>query len=452
MAFDFSKLSFSRLDARARVLVLFAGIIVVFALIYMVVSFMSSSEGGTIGPSTVASAPQGAVSMPGGKLTPEYEKTLRQANQQSAETAAKTGSSAIPTVFNTAQNSEGCTVLCGDDSANINVGDTMNNWVKTSKMPSAISTQLQTLANKNVSIAEFSSALAKLVTQGKITPEQARLLAEQYRKQHSNIQIKDSANFMDSYIKNGTLPIDAANDLLALQKRRASIDEYKAALKKMIDSGKISDPVAQQLLNQYSQQQADEIIKQNLSDLQQMVADGGLSKETGKIVEDLISKKVPIDQLEAKLNQLVQEGKMSPEARDKILAAYKKQKADLGNLNTVQTKLQIAEAQAFGDVSALQKSGNITSDTASQITDLMKSDPTADEFNAKIDAMVAAGQLTKDQAALIKADYARVKNLRGLTKNLSDLQANNATAQQYEDALKAAVASGILTPEEAASV
>ena len=95
---DFSKLNFfSRLDARARVFVLFLAVVGVILLVYVATKYLGGGEK-AVGPSRVASAPSGLQSIPGGKTaTAEYQRALTQANVQAAEAAKMTGGSAIPT-------------------------------------------------------------------------------------------------------------------------------------------------------------------------------------------------------------------------------------------------------------------------------------------------------------------------------------------------------------------
>lgn len=62
MAFDFSKLNFfSRLDAKARVVVLLLVVVGIIVLIYVLTIYISGSNN-TIGPTRVAAPPSTAVS------------------------------------------------------------------------------------------------------------------------------------------------------------------------------------------------------------------------------------------------------------------------------------------------------------------------------------------------------------------------------------------------------
>ena len=144
-----------------------------------------------------------------------------------------------------------------------NVADDLNALVKAGKLSQKDADRLIDLANKNVSVAEYAAALDELVRQGKLTPEQARLLLEKYKKQHANALLANSANAMDGLIKSGQLPLGIANDLLDMQKRKMTPAEYAAYLAKLVKEGKLSPEAAAQLLAQYTQQYADELAKEN---------------------------------------------------------------------------------------------------------------------------------------------------------------------------------------------
>src|SRR5438132_1644282 len=97
MAIDFSKINFfNRLNARSRIFFLIAGVIGVVFLVYIVTVYFTGG-GATGGGSSVATAPAGLQSVPGGELTPEYQRALEQANAQRSQQAQMAGTSALPT-------------------------------------------------------------------------------------------------------------------------------------------------------------------------------------------------------------------------------------------------------------------------------------------------------------------------------------------------------------------
>jgi hypothetical protein len=170
MAFDFSKLNFfNRLDARSRIFVIIGAVVGFIVLVYFGTRYFAGPEE-TTGPSRVAGAPQGLQSVPGGQLTPEYQRALMQANVQAAQQAQVTGGSAVPTMINfggQTQPQASC-VICSDQSANVKYN--LDEWVRQGKISPDVANALQRLADKNVSVEEYADMLDRLVKEGKLTP------------------------------------------------------------------------------------------------------------------------------------------------------------------------------------------------------------------------------------------------------------------------------------------
>jgi intracellular multiplication protein IcmE len=455
MAFDFSKLNFfSGLGARARIFVLFSGLVGIVGVVYIGVSYLSSGSE-TTGPSKVASAPQGLQSVPGGQLTPEYYRALQQANQQAAQQAQISGGSAVATLVNVGQpsmsgNAGSCNIIC--DETNANIKSYMDDWVRQGKLSPDVASQLQKLGDGNATEAEFASALQDLVKAGKLTPEQARMLLEQYRRQHRAAQMKASGAFMDTQISAGNLPLDAATNLLALQKSGATPDEYAAALRNMVAMGVMSEAMAQQLLAQYSQARAKEVISMSVESLKHMAAAGQLTPEVESGLIDLEQRMVSVDQYNAALNQYIQQGKLIPATAAAIMDEFKRQKAMMGSVGTVTNLLKEAEAAAFAEIADLLKTGKITQSTADTLKDLINKNVSFDDFKSAIQSMVESKDLTPEIAKLKIADYQAVKGLRDMQAKLMALQANNASDSEYQDALNQSVQAGLITADDAAQL
>lgn len=451
MALDFSKFNFfNRLDARARIFFLIAGIVGVILIIYFITRLFSGGTS-TTGPSRVASAPQGLQSVPGGQLTPEYYRALQQANVQAAQQAQISGGSAVPTLVNIgdqgAQPGAPC-VICSDDSANVKYN--LDDWVRQGKLAPEIANGLQQLADKNVSIDEYAAELDRLVREGKLTPEQARALLEQYKKQHTNALLQDSAKQMDGMIKNGQLPLDAANDLLLAQKDKVSPSDYASQLQELVRQGKLSPTAAQQLLAQYSQQRAKEIVMKSVTSLHKMARDGQITPEVENELVGLEFNMVPVDVYSSTLQRLIGGGKITPAVANKILEEFKWQKSAIGPLESVNQLLQKAEAAAYGEINDLMKEGKMPADVGAMLTDMIQRDVPFDQYQAVINQLVQQKKITPEIGKLKIADYQEVRRLRDLSSRLGGLQGNNASAAAYADELKRAVQQGALTPEQAA--
>lgn len=451
MAIDFSRFNFfKRLDARARILFLVGVVVGIIFLIYLL-SRLLGGGAETTGPSQVANAPQGLQSVPGGQLTPEYQRAVMQASSQLAEKAQMTGGSAVPTLINISgqptTGASGC-VICSDENANVK--DFLDDWVRQGKLSPDVANALQALADKNVSVDDYAAELDRLVREGKLTPEQARALLEQYKKQHANALLKNSAQAMDAMIKAGQLPIDAANQLLEAQKNNASPSDYAAMLQDLVRQGKITPAQAQQLLSQYSQQRAKEIVMKSIASLRDMARKGEITPDVQNDLIGLENAMVPVDTYAGVLQKYVSTGKMTPVVAGKILDEFKSQKAQIGPTESVNQLLEKAEAEAYGEINDLMREGKMTKEVGALLTGMIQRNVPLAEYQATINQLVQENKMTPDIAKLKMADYTKVKQLRDLAQRLAALQGNNASPSSYADELRRAVQAGALTPEEAA--
>lgn len=464
MAFDFSKIVstvtsklqfFSKMGARARIATLALGVVAVIFAMYLAVQYMSDDEGGA-GGSRVAAAPGDVQSVPGGELTPEYYRALQQANEQAAEQAKISGGSAIPTLVNIGQGgpsavqqspSGNCNIICSDDD--VSVKGTLDEYVRQGQLSPEVSSTLQQLGEKNVSVDDYAAELDRLVKEGKLTPEQARKLLDQYKKQHANNELKESAKMMDGMIKSGDLPLDVANTLLAAQKANMSPAEYAAELERLVKEGKISKAQAQMLLAQYTQQKAKGVIAKSVASLKALARNGQLTSEVETALIDLENRMVPVSTYEETLNQFVSSGKLIPLIANKILDEYKSQKAEIGPTGSVNKMLQEAEAAAYGEINDLLSEGRMTQDVAVHLTDLIQKDISFEDYKNEVMNLQKEGKITPEISKLKIEDYRAVKGLREMSQSLSALQGNDATIPQYTAELKRAVKNGELTPEQA---
>lgn len=450
MAFDFSKLNIlSRLDARARVFVLFLILLGIIIIVYFITAYFAGGNS-TVGPSRVANVPGGIQSVPGSKNpTAEYQRAYNQANLQIAEAAKMSGSSALATQVYTGTNAAGC-IICSDKSADVK--NILSDLVRQGKITPEVADALQKLANQNVSPEEYADYLSKLVKQGKLTPEQARDLLEEYKKQHANVLLGNAEKTMDGLIKSGQLPIDAANELLDAQKRNVSPSDYAAMLQRMVKEGKISPAVAAQLLQQYNKQCVEEAISKHVVLIRQMSENGSLTQDVATQLIALTDENVALEVYTNKVNTLVSQGKLTPVAAGNLIDAFRMGKTQCGMTGTIDQLLRQAENEAFQELSDLLAAGKITAETAAQITSLIQNNVPMDEFKAAINQLQQQKKLTPEIAQLKIGDYVKVKNLRDAQQALASLQANNVSPADYAEQLKKLVAAGIITPEQAAQL
>lgn len=215
-----------------------------------------SSPTGDQNNSSVVAAPNIQNSPGGTKVSPEYYQAVLQSNAVAAKKAEDLGQTSVATLVNTAApdftqpTNNACTQKCCSCESP-SVKDTAGAWLAGGKISKATAQDLENLNKKNLSVGDYESALEQMVKDGKLTPEQARELLEQYKKQHGADVAKVGAQDMDALIKSGALPLGAANSLLDLQQNGASVDSYAQKLAELVREGKISKATAARLLAEY---------------------------------------------------------------------------------------------------------------------------------------------------------------------------------------------------------
>lgn len=480
---DSSKPGFlSRLDARGRIVLLVVAIIGVVVAIYFVSRYFTGSSN-TVGPSNVAPPPR-LQSIPGGVLTPEYQKEVIKYNRQTQEGAVGGKSSSQLTMLNTGydQTDNPCNVICSDQNANVKY--LLNDLVKKG-LPQDVADTIQKLADQKVSVTEFANQLDKLVKAGKLTPAQARDLLEAYKKQHANELLQDSAASMDQLIKSGKLPLDVASQLLAAQKNNMSPLQYGALLDQLVKEGKISPETAKKLLDDYTQQRTGEAAKDAIAGISQMASAGLIPPDVATELTNLAKRGASVADYQAALERDVAAGKISPEVAAKLLADYKAQmqkalmgagpgivsgdgqlqgegnapalvtqiadKAnaklndDLDRLNTSsinQAAIHDINNASKDAIDNLVKSGKLSALDAAGLKSLVDKNVSPEEYAAAVNNLVKQGKLSAADASKLIDNYQSHQQLK-------DLVNRNVSPAEYEAAVNRMVAEGKLSPEEA---
>lgn len=192
-------------------------------------------------------------------------------------------------------------------------------------------------------------------------------------------------------------------------------------------------------------------------DINALIKSGKLSQKDGDMLLDLAKKNVSVEEYAAALDELVRQGKLTPEQARALLEKYKKQHANV----------LLAESGAAMD--AMIKSGQLPLTVANQLLDLQKKHVTPAEYAAALDELVRQGKLTPAQAAALLAQYTQQYAREEAKKaafalaqmaksgeisadaanSLQKLQDKNASVDEYEAELNRLVAEGKMTPAAA---
>lgn len=450
-------------DAKQRIL-----LIVVVVLVLLLVLFLLSKlihlGSNSAGDSRVSGVPS-IASVQGGKVSPEYERALNASNAQRADYAKSTGTSAIPTLINTgisdlAPVSTGCTNCCnacGGESTDQMLGSLLNSG----KISSSTADLLNNLASQNLSPEDYEAALAQMVREGKISPEEARRLLASYKQNYQDKIAAAGAKDLDPLVKQGLLSVSAASELLDLQKQPAALDTYNQALASMVSQGKLGSDTARLLQQKYQQQQEKRLAAESEGQLASMQASGQLSSEAAGMLNALQASGLSPSDYAAALDKLVREGKLSPEEAKRLLAQYNKlhgitSESDQGPTGMELTKEQgdtlkalqqqnVSVAEFSAKLEQYARAGEISADTASRLLTAYQ-----EEYSAKQSGDTARAQRaaeTKDQ--LISALELKAKVPNDVAQQLAAMRSGSASLSDYASELQRLIDSGLISPETA---
>ncbi len=444
--------SFSVSSAKSRVLLVMVVIVLVGAGIFYAARYLG---GDVVGASQIAAAPADLQSIPGGQLSPEYSRALAAANTQASQQAQITGGSAVPTLMNipTAPSSfpqpqQNCTVLCPDPQK-ADIFKDINDLVKAGKLSAADAKSLSDMAKANVSVSEYADYLASLVKAGKLSPEQARQLLEKYKKRHQDALLAKNAAVMDGLIRSGQLTLDKANGLLALQKNGATPAMLANELNRMVKNGDLSQQAADAILSQYIANQAADKTQESAYALKKLVRKGALTPAVGDALAKMQLENAPVSAYQAKLDSLVASGQLTPAVAKELMSAYAKMRAGLGVSDTLNTMLASLAAEAARCTANVAEKSQLPRDVVDELVKLQTQGVSLTEYQQALKAMVASGKINDKDVASFLACYQKLLASREQINRLVKMQGNNASTRDYADELKQGVLSGVLSPEEA---
>lgn len=220
-------------------------------------------------------------------------------------------------------------VLLKDSSAG------MDALIKSGQLPVAVANDLLAFQKKHPTVAEYQAELERLVREGKISPAVAAQLLAQYTQQQQKELAKENAFKLQQMAQAGEVTADVAKTLTELQNKNIPVDQYAAQLDRLVKEGKLTPAAAAKLLEQYKQQKLGAVSTNATNDLvaakeaaavaelDDMVKSGRISRDTADQLAAMQKKNVTPEEYQRYLEQLVKEGKLSPEDAKKLLATYK---------------------------------------------------------------------------------------------------------------------------------
>lgn len=273
---------------------------------------------------------------------------------------------------------------------------------------------LMELQRNNAPVEEYKRRLDEMVRQGRISAEDAQRLLNNYT------QIRGAG--VQDLLAAGKISADTAQKLTNLQKANVPIEEYKKHLEEMVREGKISSEDAQKLLQNYTQLHG--------GGVQDLLAAGKISADTTKKLTDLQRANVSVEEYKKQLQQLIKEGKVTPEDAQQLLKNYQIMKGS-------------------GGVEELATTGKISPEVEQKILHLQRENVPVSEYKRELNELSKAGKISPEEAQQLLEKYQKLHSVKEQAKHLAALRANKVPAEEYANELQKAVEAEVLTPEQA---
>lgn len=264
------------------------------------------------------------------------------------------------------------------------------------------------LQKQPASLSTYEQALAKMVSQGQLTPEAASLLLQKYQQQQAKRQAAEAAGQLDSMVANGTISSETAATLRALQGSGMSPSDYASALDKLVAAGKLSPEDAKRLLAEYNKQHG---IENNAA----VVSGMELSKEQGDALKAIQQANQPVAVFAAKLEEYARSGQISANTASQLLNKYQaeynaKQSGDA-------TRSKAAADSKDQLIATLQAKPKLPSDAAQTLANLRNSSASLSDYAAELQRMVDAGLISPETAQALLAAYKQQLAQSGFATN-----------------------------------
>ena len=355
------------------------------------------------------------------KMSPEYLNALLQSQKITTQTALQKGRTSVGDFITTGevavdqtaptQTVQPCNP-CEQGKAADGLVDQLSQ--QGAIMPETAA-ELKKMQDANMSVSAYAAELNKLVSEGKLTPDQAKQLLAAYKKQNVAVtqqKAEDDAvaadDLANQMVATGEMVPNVASQLQELSKKGMSISDYNAALGNLVKQGKLTADQAQHLKDAYVKQHGvstsfsskttaaekaqSKTVQAHTSDaLAQMQRSGGVSADTAKTLQDFDDQEMPAATYAARLNDLVKSGQLTPDQAQQLLSAYRAEHDDTnvtGSDEVSQATKQQQEQALQQQMQELQRAQT----AAAQQTATQKAQQTQQEVQALQAAMSTQAQ------------------------------------------------------------
>jgi len=216
----------------------------------------------------------------------------------------------------------------------------MDNLIKSGKLPLDVANELLDLQKRKLSPAEYAAELQRLVREGKLSPDAAAALLAQYTQQYQKEKAEGVATAIKQMARSGQITPDVANALQGLVEKNVPLDQYNAALNKLVSDGKLTPIGAQKLSDLYKQLRTGLGASGILGD---MLAKGGATANEANRLLGLQANNASLGDFGNALKQSVISGFLTPDQASRLMSDYQAMTTPVGTTPTVQTSIPTTE-------------------------------------------------------------------------------------------------------------
>ncbi len=335
-----------------------------------------------------------------GKLTPDVADELQQlaAKNVTTEEYADRLSDLVKEGKITPEQARQLLEMYKKQHANALVAESatvMDQLIKSGQIPIEAANELLDAQKQKMKPADYANLLQRLVREGKISPQVAQQLLAQYSKQFAKEITMQSIAVLHQMAKAGQITPDIEKDLVKLENQMVPLDIVQQQLDKYVNAGQMAPAVLKKIIDEYKMQKAqigstgaiNQLVEgaesAAINDVDALVAAGKLPPDAASKLKEMMKNNASLDDYKAYVNQLVKEGKITPEVAKKLIDDYGKVK----NLRGLMDRLSALQANNASPA----------------------------EYAEELKRAVQAGIITPEQAAAMMQDYQSVLAARQTT-------------------------------------
>jgi polyhydroxyalkanoate synthesis regulator phasin len=262
-------------------------------------------------------------------------------------------------------------------------------------------------------------------------------------------------NDINNLARSGKLSRSDADKLIDMVKNNVSEEEYAATLNALVRNGRLSPDQARQLLEHYKKQRQNQLLKESSAEMDGYIKADQLPLTAANALLALQKSGVSCSDFDAEVKRISAAGKISPDIVGKLSTHYCEQRAKMGLVDEKPAAppshaLADMMANAGAELNALIE--KLPPDVGRQLNALAQSSVTPEQYNKTIEALIKEGKISTADGKKLMDAYKRRSDLHNQLQHLTDMKNKKVSPQEYADELRKAVRTGLLSPQQAATL